>query len=120
MVTHLVTLALDCVGQPRESIEGFRMQTTIKRLIAGVALALSTTAMAGMALRPLSQPAPSYLQTPTHSLSADSRPMQVDGSVGGDRTSDGKRPCVLCSGDIRGSRGLLQSALEETSRRIWP
>src|SRR5688572_333731 len=56
------------------------MQTTIIRFIAGVALALSITAMAGMALRPLSQPVPSYLQTPTHSLSAGSRPMQLDGA----------------------------------------
>ena len=50
----------------------------MKRLIARVALALSVTAMAGMALRPLSQPAFSYFQTSTHSLSADSRPMQVE------------------------------------------
>jgi len=41
------------------------------------------------------------------------------GSVGGDRTSDGMRPCVSCSGDIRCNRGLPQSALETTSRRVW-
>ena len=50
----------------------------MKRLLSGVALVLSATAMAGMALRPLSQPALSYFQTSPHSSSADSRPMQVE------------------------------------------
>ena len=55
----------------------------MKRIIAGVALALSAMAMVGVAYRPLSQPALSYLQTSTHSLSADSRRMQVDAASDG-------------------------------------
>jgi hypothetical protein len=50
----------------------------MKRLVAGIAVALSATAMAGIGLQPLSQPALSHFQTSTGTSSANSRPMQVE------------------------------------------
>jgi len=50
----------------------------MKRLVAGIAVALSATAMAGIGLQPLSQPAVSHLQTSTGTSSANSIPMQVE------------------------------------------
>ena len=56
----------------------FGRQTTMKRLVAGIAVALSATAMAGIGLQPLSQPALSHFQTSTGTSPANSRPMQVE------------------------------------------
>ena len=50
----------------------------MKRLVAGIAVALCATAMAGIGLQPLSQPALSHFQTSTGTSSANSRPMQVE------------------------------------------